>query len=103
MRFFGWPFARRRPRQAATVSACAEELPAIDLETVVRAHGNWLALLATVLEREQVISGDELSRSLSELASQTAVDRPAEGRILAFWAAYLRDASVALSDLPSLH
>ena len=59
-----------------------------------RAHGDWLAFLATVLERERVITGEELARSLSEYAAHTAADKPAEGRILAIWASYLHDTSV---------
>ncbi|QQV79496.1 hypothetical protein H5J25_20305 (plasmid) [Sphingomonas aliaeris] len=73
------------------------------MEALVRAHGDWLALLATILEREHVIGGEELARGLREFATHTAADRPAEGRILSFWAAYLQDTSVTLRDLPSLH
>jgi hypothetical protein len=72
-------------------------------EEVVQAHGDWLALLATILERECVITGDELARSLAEYAAVTAQDRPAEGRILAFWASRLQDTAASLRDFPTVH
>lgn len=62
----------------------AEGVQPLQAEALIQAHGAWLALLATVLEREHVISGAELARCLSEFAALTAKDRPAEGRILAF-------------------
>ena len=72
-------------------------------EALVRAHGDWLAFLATILEREHVIAGDELARLLSEFASVTAVDRPAEGRVLSFWASRLQETATSLRDFPSVH
>jgi hypothetical protein len=72
-------------------------------EEVVQAHGAWLALLATILERERVITGDELARALAEYAAVTAADRPAEGRILAFWASRLQDTAASLRDFPTVH
>ena len=75
----------------------------VEFEVIIRAHGDWLAFLGTVLEREHVITADELARSLAEFAVITGEDRPAEGRILSFWSAYLQDTNVALRDLPSLH
>ena len=74
-----------------------------EFEALVRAHGDWIALLATILERERIIEGDELARSLREFSDVTVVDRPAEGQILSFWATYLQDTSVALGDMPSAH
>lgn len=59
----------------------------LQVEALVQAHGDWLALLATILERERVITGAELARTLSEFAAHTAEDRPAEGQILSFWGA----------------
>jgi hypothetical protein len=85
----------------APASPISHALP--DFEALVRAHGDWLAFLATILQREGIVSNDELARALSEFASLTVIDRPEEGRILAFWAAYLQDTSVALRDIPSVH
>lgn len=76
---------------------------AIRYEEVVQAHGDCLALLATILERERVITGDELARCLGEYAAVTAEDRPAEGRILAFWASRLQDTAASLRDFPTVH
>lgn len=72
-------------------------------DVLVRAHGDWIALLATVLEREGVVSRDELARLLAEFAAVTAADRPAEGRILAHWASSLQGAADDRANLPSLH
>ena len=38
------------------------------IEALIQAHGDWLALLATFLERERVITGAELARTPSEFA-----------------------------------
>lgn len=78
-------------------------LQGVQVDMLLRAHGDWIALLATILEREQVISGNELARSLSEYATVTEVDRPEEGRILAFWAARLQETAASLKDFPSIH
>lgn len=72
-------------------------------EAVVRAHGAWIAFLATILEREGVVASDELAHLLAEFATLTAVDRPAEGQILSTWASNLQGTAEALRDLPSLH
>jgi hypothetical protein len=72
-------------------------------EAVVRAHGDWLALLATILEREGIVSGDELARLLTEFAAVTAADRPAEGRILAIWASSLSGHPDNPDNVPSIH
>ena len=69
----------------------------------MRAHGDCLALLATILEREGVIAGDELARLMAEFAAITAVDKPAEGRILSAWASSLKGTAERLRDHPSLH
>ena len=79
------------------------QLNSAELEVLVRAQGDWLAFLATILEREGVIVSDDLARLLSEFATLTAADRPAEGRILSFWASYLQDTSATLRDASSLH
>ena len=73
------------------------------LEALVQAHGDWLALLATILERERVITGAELARSLFEFAAITAEDRPAEGQILSFWASRVNDTAATVGKFPSVH
>ena len=73
------------------------------IEALVQAHGDWLALLTTILERERVISGAELARTLSEFAAHTAEDRPAEGKILSFWASRLNDTAATVGKFPSVH
>ena len=75
----------------------------LEIEALIHAHGDWLALLATILERERVITGADLARSLSEFAALTAEDRPAEGQILSFWAARLQDTAATIHDYPSVH
>lgn len=75
----------------------------LGIEALVQAHGDLLALLATILERERVITGAEFARSLSEFAALTAEDRPAEGQILTFWASRLQDTAATIRDLPSVH
>ncbi len=75
----------------------------VQIEALIQAHGDWLALLATILERESVIASAELARSLSEYAVVTAKDRPAEGQILAFWASRLNDAAATIRNFPSVH
>ena len=73
------------------------------LEALVHAHGDWLALLATILERERLITGAELAHSLAEFAAITAEDRPAEGQILSFWASRLNDTAATVGKFPSVH
>ena len=75
----------------------------LQIEAVIQAHSDWLALLATILERESVITSAELARDLSEFASLTAEDRPAEGQILAFWARRLNDTAATVRNFPSVH
>ncbi len=73
----------------------------LQIEMLVRAHGGWLALLATILERERIISSKELARALGDFAATTASDRPEEGRILSIWASCLQDAAATLENFPS--
>ena len=75
----------------------------IGSEAMVRAFGDCLSLLATVLEREDVITVSELARSLGEFATVTAVNRPEQGKILMFWAAYLKEPAATLPGSPPLH
>lgn len=93
-------FARFRNRPEGS---SPDGVDTLQLEALIQAQGDWLALLATILERERVITGAELARSLSEFAAHTAEDRPAEGRILAFWASRLHDTAASLRDFPVVH
>jgi hypothetical protein len=75
----------------------------LQIEALVQAHVDWLALLATILERERVITGAELARTLSEFAAHIAEDHPAEGQILSFWASRLNDTAATLGEFLSVH
>ena len=75
----------------------------LQIDALVQAHGDWLALLATILERESAITSVELARTMSEFAAVTAEDRPAEGQILAFWASRLNDTAANIRNFPSVH
>ncbi|WP_230781757.1 hypothetical protein [Sphingomonas sp. Leaf37] len=90
---------RQSPPQGSSGSGSAN----LQIEALVQAHGDWLALLATILERERVITGTELARTLSEFAAHTAEDRPAEGQILSFWASRLHEITTTVSEFPSVH
>ena len=91
--------ARQSPSQRLSISSSG----ILQIEALVQAHGDWLALLATILERERVITGAELAYTLSEFATHTAEDRPAEGQILSFWASRLTDTAATLGKFPSVH
>ena len=86
-----------------TQKPVGDRLNDLPVGALIQAHGDWLALLAVILEREKVITGSDLARALSEFAKITAEDRPEEGMILSFWASCLQDATVRLGDMPSLH
>jgi hypothetical protein len=92
----------RRPQSPSQGLSCSGE-GVLQIEALVQAHGDWLALLATILERERIITSVELARTLSEFAAHTAEDRPAEGQILSFWASRLNDTAATLGKFPSLH
>jgi hypothetical protein len=72
--------------------------------TIAGLH-NWTssALARSFLDRERVITGAELARTLSEFATHTAEDRPAEGQILSFWASRLNDTAATVGKFPSVH
>ena len=70
---------------------------------MIRAYGDCLSLLATILEREDVISASELANALGEFAAVTAVDRPEQGKILMFWTTYLEGTAATLRNSPPLH
>ena len=96
-----WLAARLR-YQGSRSGVLTHKLPQdLQFEVLVRAHGDWLALLATILERERVMSANELARALADFAATTAPDRPEEGRILSFWASCLQDAAANFEDFPS--
>ena len=98
-----WLLVRLRSYQSRAQRPTLSNAKALQYEEVVQAHGDLLALLATILERERVITGDELARSLAEYAAVTSADRPTEGRILAFWASRLQDTAASLRDFPTVH
>jgi hypothetical protein len=84
---------------AATLGSPADR----SYDVVVRAHGDWIALLATVLEREGVVSAGELARLLAEFAAVTAVEKPAEGCILSAWALSVQNTQEEIGAVPQLH
>ena len=90
-------------RESPPQGLSGSRLSLLQIEALVQAHGDWLALLATILERESVIASAELASSLSEFAALTAKDRPAEGQILAFWASRLNDTAATVRNFPSVH
>ena len=96
-------FTRIRWRQSPPQGLSGSGSGNFQIEALVKAHGDWLALLATILERERVITAGELARTLSEFAAHTAEDRPAEGQILSFWASRLNDTAATVSKFPSVH
>ena len=103
MSFIKSLFTRFRRRQSPSQGFSGSGSGILQIEALVQAHGDWLALLATILEREHVISGAELARTLSEFAAHTAEDRPAEGQILSYWASRLNDTAATLGEFPSVH
>ncbi len=94
---------RLRQRQSRSKSLSGSGPGMVQIEALVQAHGDWLALLATILERERVITAVELARTLSEFAAHTSEDRPAEGQILSVWASRLNDTAATVGKFPSLH
>ena len=90
-------------RQSPSEGFSGSDSGMLQIEALVQAHGDWLALLATILERERVITGAELASTLSEFAAYTAEDRPAEGQILSFWASRLNDTAATVGKFPSVH
>ena len=97
-----WLPARWR-REAETLQRDSEPPISAELDALVRAQGECLAFLATILERERVVASGDLARMLAEFASISAAERPAEARILSLWATYLQDASASLRDASVLH
>lgn len=72
----------------------------MELEALTNAYGATLALLAVILEREQVIASADLARSLASFASVTGVDRPDVGEILLRWASGVSEAAATVGDPP---
>lgn len=66
--------------------------------TMVRAIGGALAVICTILGREKISSVEEISGILGVYAAKTAEQASAEGLILGYWAAMLRDVSEALGN-----
>ena len=94
---------RLRRRQSRSQRIIDSGSGMLKIEALVQAHGDWLALLATILERERVITGAELARTLSEFAAYTAEDHPAEGQILSFWASRVNASAATIGKFPSVH
>lgn len=72
-----------------------DEAASLDLltvdKTVVRAMGGALALFATLLSRQGVVSSGEVGELLGIYAVVTSEEDKAEGMILGCWAAMIRD------------
>lgn len=66
--------------------------------TMVRAVGGALAVICTLLGREKISSVEEISSILGVYAAKTAEQASAEGLILGYWAAMLRDVGEALGQ-----
>jgi len=103
MKITSWLLMRLRGVRGPFDVRADHAAQSLSIESLIQAHGDWLAFLATILERERVITSADLSRSLSEFAVLTAADRPDEGHILSFWASRLQDASASLRDDASIH
>ncbi|MEG8019533.1 hypothetical protein [Sphingomonas sp. LR55] len=96
-------FTKFRQRQSPPQGLSGSGSGKLQIEALVQAHGDWLALLATILERERIITAVDLARTLSEFAAYTAEDCPAEGQILSFWASRLNDTAATVGKFPSVH
>ena len=72
-----------------------DEAASLDLltvdKTLVRAMGGALALFATLLSRQGVVSSAEVGELLGIFAVVTGEDDRTEGLILGCWAAMIRD------------
>ncbi len=66
---------------------------------LVRANGQLVALLATVLSRAGLLSVEEFAAMLGAYAASIGESTPVEGQILAAWAAAVSD----LAAGPDLH
>lgn len=77
-------------------SADARVMHESKAETTAQAVGDCLALLATIFEREGVVTTNELAKLLNEFAIVTAADRPQRGQLLMSWATRLEETAAAL-------
>lgn len=68
----------------------------VDLATLIAAQGKVVALFAMLLDRERILKAEELGRMLATIAGVTAEGSPAEGDILAIWAAGVQDVAAGL-------
>ena len=57
---------------------------------LMRAQGHLVVFLASLLQRQGVIQAGEFAGLLQVFADATAETDPAEGEVLAFWAAAVR-------------
>ena len=83
---------------AAPDNALLEQAAVAADPTMVRAIGGMRAVLCTVLGREKISSVEEISGILGVYAATTAESSGAEGLILGYWAAMLRDVGQVLGD-----
>ena len=74
----------------------------VNVATLLKAQGDLLALFAALFERHNLISAEELGRSLSDFAALTAEDNPDEGQILSLWASYALSAAATFRDPSSV-
>jgi hypothetical protein len=65
------------------------EFRSVDV-ALIRAHGQFVALVATLLARAGVVSVGEFGAMLGVYASVIAEAEPTEGDILALWAETVR-------------
>lgn len=68
----------------------------VDLATIIAAQGKLVALFAMLLERERIMKASDLGGMLGTIAAVTARESPAEGEVLAIWAAGVQDVAASL-------
>ncbi len=69
---------------------------AVDLTALIAAQGKLVAMFAMLLDRERILKASELGNMLATIATITAQETPAEGEILAIWAAGVQDVAAGL-------
>ena len=92
-------FTKFRQRQSPPQGLSGSGSGKLQIEALVQAHGDWLALLATILERERVITSSPDSPAPCPSLPRVQTDRPAEGEILSFWASRLNDAAATCRQI----
>jgi hypothetical protein len=66
-------------------------LTAPDDSDLVRAHGKFVAFLASLLQGRGLLAADEFAALLSAFAETVGESEPREGEILAYWAEVVRE------------